>query len=97
MRWLGGLLLQHDYEERHDGPVSRSDGLRFDSGRRVRVYRGACCEAQPLGLSEAISRMGPLLHLPALRESQPTGEGELTGPARHTALVCHVADGSDEI
>ena len=70
VRWVAGLLRQHDYKEGLDGYVTRLGGVRFGSHRRVRVYRRASDVAQPLGLPEAIGRLGSLLHLPALRNGQ---------------------------
>ena len=70
VRRLAGLLRQHDYKQGLDGYVTRLGGVRFGSHRRVRVYRRASDVAQPLGLPEAIGRLGSLLHLPALRNGQ---------------------------
>ena len=70
LRGLAGLLRQHDYKQGLDGYVTCLGGVRFGSHRRVRVYRRASDVAQPLGLPEAIGRLGSLLHLPALRNGQ---------------------------
>ena len=86
---MAGLLHQHGHEERDNGDAARSDGVRFCSGRGVRDYRGACREAQSLCLSEAIRRMGPLFHLPALRndEHELTNQSTLVAEGRER---CHV-------
>jgi hypothetical protein len=70
MRRLAGLLRQHDYEERYDCYVPRPNSVCLARRRRFRGTPGACRQAQPVGISKTIRRMGPLHHLPALRNGE---------------------------
>ena len=72
VRGMAGLLPQHSCDERYKRFLGSSLWVCVDRWGHFRVRFGARLPAQPVGLSEATRRMGPLFHLSALRHGVPT-------------------------